>query len=293
MFRSHRPSSTFPLALALAGALTASAALAQPQQAPELPQASPRASVQQRVGLTDFTVDYASPAVKGREIWGGLVPHDQLWRTGANAATTLTASGAFTFGGKPVPAGSYALLTIPGKKSWTVILSSNTKMQGGTGGYDQKEDVARITVEPTSAPARERLTFLFSDTTDDSTRLDLEWEKLRLSLPLAVDTRAQAQANIDKAIDEAWRPHWSAARWLLENGGDTDKALGYIDISIAIKSTWWNNWVRAQILAKIGRTADAIAAAQQAEALGKDDRVFEQFFAPQVAKAIADWKKKG
>lgn len=291
MRRSHR--SPFRLAPMLALMVAVPASLAVAQQAPELPQPSPKARVEQRVGLTDFAVDYSSPAVKGREIWGALVPHDQLWRTGANASTTLTASRDFTFGGKKVPAGTYALLTIPGKTDWTVILNGNTKMQGGTVGYDEKSDVARISVKPTAAPARERLTFLFSDTTDDATRLDLEWEKLRVSVPLQVETRAQAQSNIDKAVDEAWRPHWSAARWLLENGGDTDKALGYIDISIAIKSTWWNNWVRAQILAKIGRTADAIGAAETAQALGKDDRVFQQFFAPQVSKSIAEWKKKG
>ena len=280
------------LSLFLLTAAPLSAARAQ-QQAPELPQASPKARVEQRVGLTDFAVDYSSPAVKGRKIWGELVPHDELWRTGANASTTLTASRDFTFGGTAVPAGTYALLTIPGKKTWTVILNSNLKMQGGTAGYDQANDVARITVKPSDADERERLTFLFADTTDTSTRLDMEWEELRLSVPIQVDTTAQAQANIDRAVEEAWRPHFSAARWLLDNNGSTDQALGYIDISIAIKSTWWNNWVRAQILAKIGRTNDAIAAAEKAQTLGKDDRVFQQFFAPQVTKAVVDWKKKG
>src|SRR6185436_3214410 len=103
-------------------------------------------------------------------------------RTGANAATKLDASRDFTFGGTAVPAGTYALYTIPGKKSWTVILNSNWKT-GGTNGYDEKNDVARVSVKPASAPERERLVFLFSDTANDSTRLDLEWEKLRVSVP--------------------------------------------------------------------------------------------------------------
>jgi hypothetical protein len=264
---------------------------AHAQAAPELPQLSPKARVEQRVGLTDFAVDYSSPGVKGRKIWGGLVPFDQLWRTGANAATTLKASRDFTFAGTAVPAGTYAVFTIPGKKTWTVILNTNTAV-AATRGYDEKNDVARVSVKPVGAPFRERLAFQFSDTTDTGTRLDLRWEKLRVSVPIAVDTTAQARANIDKAIDDAWRPHFAAARWLLDTNGDLTQALGYIDTSIGIKSTWWNNWVKAQILAKQGHTADAVAAAEQAQALGNGDQTFEGFFKEEVAKAIAEWKKK-
>lgn len=266
-----------------------SASLAMAQAAPELPQPSVKAKVEQRVGVTDFAVDYSSPGVKGREIWGALVPYDQLWRSGANAATKLTASRDFSFGGVAVPAGSYSLFTIPTKSTWTVILNKNAT--AATRDYDEKLDVARVTVKPDSSPARERLTYLFSDTTDDSTRLDLEWEKLRVSVPIKVDTRAQAQANIDKALDDAWRPHFASARWLLDSGGDLKQALAYIDTSIAIKPTWWNNWVRAQILAKQGQNAEAVTAAEQAQALGKGDQIFEGFFKADVAKAIAAWKK--
>ena len=228
--------------------------------------------------------------MKGRQIWGQLVPYDELWRTGANAATTLEASRDFSFGGKQVPAGSYALYTIPTKSTWTVILNKNPNA-GGTRGYDQKNDVARVTVTPAQVPMRERLAFLFSDTTDNSTRLDLEWETLRVSVPITVDTTAQAAANIDKAIGDAWRPHFNSARYLLDNGGDLNQAMGYIDTSIGIKSTWWNNWVKAQILAKQGKRSEAVASAEQAQRLGKGDEVYEGFFKDQVAKAIADWKK--
>lgn len=264
---------------------------AEAQAAPELPQPSPKARVEQRVGLTDFAVDYSSPGVKGRKIWGGLVPYDQLWRTGANASTTLKASRDFTFGGTAVPAGTYSVFTIPGKKMWTVILNSSLTI-AVTRGYDEKNDVARISVKPESAPFRERLAFLFSDTTDDTTRLDLEWEKLRVSVPITVDTTAQSRANIDKALADAWRPHFASARWLLDTNGDLTQALGYIDTSIAIKSTWWNQWVKAQILAKLGRTAEAVAAAEQAQSLGSGDQVYDSFFKDEVAKAIAEWKKK-
>jgi hypothetical protein len=274
------------VALVLAAAAPATAQ----QGPPELPQLSPPASVGQRVGLTDFTVKYSSPAVKDRKVWGDLVPYDKLWRTGANAPTTLQASRDFQFGGKPVAAGTYALYTIPGKGSWTVILNSATT--ASVNDYDQGKDVVRITVKPGSADYRERMTFVFADTTDDTTRLDLEWEKRRVSIPIAVDTKTQAMANIDATLNDSWRPHFSSARYLLDNGGDLNRALELIDTSISIKAVWWNHWVRAQILAKQGKRADAIAAGEQAQRLGAGDRVYENFFKEQVATTIADWKKK-
>jgi len=276
-------------AASIASALMLFAAVSAGAQGPELPAASPKARVEQRVGLTDFAVEYSSPGVKGREIWGGLVPYDELWRTGANRSTKFEASGDFSFAGKKVSAGEYSLFTIPGEKEWTVILSSQTNLPG-TRGYDDANEVARATVTAAAAPARERMTFLFSDTTDDATRLDLVWAELRISIPLGVDTGAQVQANIDEAIDSAWRPHFASARWLLDNDGDLDQALDYVNTSESIRPTWWNAWVKAQILAKQGKKAEAVASAEKAQGLGKGDDIFEGFFAQRVEDAIKGWK---
>lgn len=256
----------------------------------EVPAPSAKAKVEQRVGVTDFSVEYSSPAMRGRKIFGGLLPYDQLWRTGANASTKLTASNDFTMGDKLVPKGTYSLLTIPGASSWTVILNKNLEI-AGTNGYDTKDDVARITVSPQSAGPRERMTFLFTDTSDDATRLDLEWESVRVSVPIKVDTPAHVRASMDKTLGDAWRPHYQSGRYLIENNGDIDAALQYLDTSIGIKSTWWNNWWRAQGLAKKGRTADAIAAGEKAMQLGKGDATFEQNFKADVQKTIDGWKK--
>ena len=276
-------------ATTLACCLVAFAGSAQAQEL-ELPDASPKARVDQRVGLTDFQLDYSSPGVKKRVIWGGLVPYGQLWRTGANAATKLTASRDFQFGGTKVKAGSYAIYTIPGKTSWTILL--NTKWDtGGTGDYDKKNDVARITVKPVRlASPRERLTFLFTDTVEGSVSLDLEWERLRVRIPIKVDTKTQVLASIEQATDDAWVPHFASARYLLDSGGNLDRALGLVEKSIAIKRTWWNHWVKAQILGKKGRKAEAVAAAQQAQALGKGNQTYEQNFKGQVDKAIQGWR---
>lgn len=259
-------------------------------QALEVPQPSVKAKVEQRVGVTDFALEYNSPAARGRKIWGELVPFDQLWRTGANSATKLTASKEFSFGGTKVPAGTYTLLTLPGASAWTVILNRNVAIQG-TNGYDAKDDVARASVKPETVPARERMTFLFSDTADDRTRLDLEWAGLRVSVPIGVDTAAHVKSAMDKTLGDAWRPHYTAGRYLLENGGDLDTAIRYFDTSIAVQPTWWNHWFKAQALAKKGRAADAVASAEKARELGKGDNIFEQFFLADVQKAIDGWKK--
>jgi hypothetical protein len=162
-------------------------------QAQELkPRPSPAATVSQQVGSTLITVDYSSPAVKKRKIWGDLVPDGKVWRTGANASTKVTFSKDVTFGGKPVPAGTYNLLTIPTAKSWTVILNKNIELAGNVAQYKQDQDVARFTATPKPIGHRERMTFIFSDVTEDAATLDLEWEKVRISIPIKAAAGAKA-----------------------------------------------------------------------------------------------------
>jgi hypothetical protein len=255
----------------------------------KLPASSPAAKVSQEVGLTDISVEYSSPAVKGRKIWGELVPWDKPWRTGANASTKITFSRDVTFGGKPVPAGTYAIVTLPGQKGWTVALSKELGLWQGKP-YDAKDDVVRVPATTAAIPLRERLTFLFSNTTDNDTSLDMEWEKLRVSVPIKVDTAAQAQANIKAAVEGAWRAPSAAARYELETTKNYDAALKYAEMSINIQPTWYNNWTKAEILAQKGNYPEARKFAQTAWDLGEKDPGF--FFKDAVAKALADWKNK-
>ncbi|MFE8597238.1 DUF2911 domain-containing protein [Archangium violaceum] len=256
----------------------------------ELPSASPSAKVMQAVGLTEISVDYSSPAVKGRKLWGELVPFGQVWRTGANLTTKISFSRDVTFGGKPVPAGTYAIVSIPTEKEWTVVLNKELGLYGGGKAYDQKDDVARVSVTPTEAPNRERMTFLFSNTTDDQTSLDLEWGTLRVSVPVKTDTAKYAQDNIQASVNGAWRSLANAARYVADTSKDYNTALGYADDSLAIQSHWFNNWVKADILARTGKYAEARKFAQTAWDLGQKDQNF--FFKDQVAKALQDWKGK-
>ena len=256
----------------------------------DLPRPSPLAKVSQVVGLTEVSLEYSSPAVKGRKIWGGLVPYDQIWRTGANQATKISFSKDVVFAGKPVPAGTYALFTIPSKGAWTVVLNKKAD-QGGTGrDYKADLDLLRVQVQTKSAPFRERMTFLFADFTDDQTSLSLEWERLRLSIPIQVHTAEQALANIAASLDGTWRTYAFAARYMLDTKKDTTTGLKYIDQSLALKEDWFNVWIKASLLADKGNYKDAYALAEKAYQLGQKAEFF--FLEADVKKALGDWKKK-
>lgn len=259
----------------------------------ELPRPSPYAKVSQDVGLTTITVDYSSPGVKGRKIWGALVPFDKMWRTGANRATKITFSKDVTFADQAVPAGTYALFTIPAKSGeWTVILNKNPEQPGTASDYKQELDLVRVKVHAKPAPQRERLAFIFSDFTDDKTSLDLEWEKLRVSVPIKVHTAEQALANINKETDNAWQIYSSGARYMLETKKDYDAGLKLIDQSLALKEGWFNIWIKAQLLAAKGDIKAAYPLAQRAYELGQ--KAGPGFFQEaEVKKALADWQKKG
>ena len=256
----------------------------------DLPRPSPSAKVSQVIGLTEVTVDYSSPAVKGRPIWGALVPYDQMWRTGANQATKITFSRDVLFGDKPVAAGAYSLFTIPSKGALTVILNKNADQSGTARDYKAALDLVRFQVHPKPAPHRERLAFLFSDFTDDKGTLDLEWDKLRVSMSIKVSTEKQALANIANSIDGTWRTYANAARYLAETKKDYDTALTYIDQSLGLKEDWFNLWIKATVVAGKGKIKDAIAVGEKAYQLGQKADFF--FLEPEIKKTLAEWKKK-
>jgi hypothetical protein len=277
----------FTKVIVAACCLVASAAFAQKL---DLPAKSPAAKLTQTVGLTDITIEYSSPAVKGRKIWGALVPYKEVWRTGANQATRFTFSKDVIIADKPVPAGTYAFFAIPGDKQWTLILNKEA-FQGGSFGYKQEQDVLRVDVKPAAVPMRERLAYAVTNFTDDTAQIDLEWEKLRVSLPVKLKTAEQAAANIKEATDNNWQPMNAAARYLLYNK-DYAGALEKVEKSIAIRETWLNTWVKAQALAGQGKYKDAYPLAEKAKSLG-DQTPKEFFFAEDVKKALAEWKNKG
>jgi len=277
------------LAFALAAGLLFAAPAARADL--DLPRPSPFAKVWQVVDLTEIAVDYSSPGVKGRKIWGGLVPYDQMWRAGANTATKVTFNKDVTFADKKVPAGTYAFFVIPGKTTWTVILNKKADQAGTGRDYKAEDDLLRVTLHPKAAPFRERLADLVTDFTDDKAQLALEWEKLRLSIPIAVDTTAQSLANIKTAVDDTWRTYANAARYMLENKKDYDAGAKLIDQSLALKEDWFNVWIKAQLQAAKGNVKDARATGEHAYELGKKDSNF--FLEGEIKTKLGEWKKKG
>lgn len=256
----------------------------------ELPRPSPFAKVVQTVGLTEITVDYSSPAVKGRKIWGGLVPYDKMWRAGANSATKVTFSRDVKVDGKPVAAGSYALFIIPGKATWTVVLNKDANQNALGREYKQDHDAVRVTVKPQAVPHRERLAYLVLDFSDEKATLAMEWEKVRVGVPIELATAEQAAANIKNATETDWRMWNSAARYLLETKKDYDAGLALVEKSLAEKEDWYNLFTKAQLLAGKGRYKDAYVLAEKAQALGAKAEVF--FLEDEVKKALAEWKGK-
>lgn len=265
----------------------------------QLPQPSPKAKLAQTAGLTDITIEYSAPAVKGRTIWGDLVPYNEVWRAGANKATSvnfskdvvinseLIVNGEINAKDVTVPAGTYSLFYIPGKEVWTIILNKNTELWGSDG-YKQEEDVVRTSAKPEAISNRERMTFIVSNFSDESATLEMEWEKVRISLPIKLGTAKQAVGNINSSLGGTWRTYASAARYMYETLKDYDAALKYIDQSLSLTQDWYNTWFKAKILAAKGMTKEAQALAVKAKELG-DKNPAGFFYKSDVEKAIKDW----
>lgn len=253
----------------------------------DLPRPSPAAKVSQTVGLTEVSVDYSSPAARGRAIFGGVVPFGEVWRTGANSATKIAFSKDVQIGGKTVPAGAYALFTLPEKDRWTFILNKDAD-QFGAFSYKEGQDLLRVEVRPEAAPMRERMAFIFSDTTEDGTRLDLEWERTRASLPIRMATAEQVAASISALERGGWR-QWNDAAVYLLSKKDYEGGLRLVDASLRLREEWRNAWTKAQLLAGQGKQREARAMAERAQQLGaKDPGSF--FAADNVSKALREWK---
>jgi hypothetical protein len=146
---------------------------------------SPKAEIMQQVGLTDVKISYGRPGVKGRTIWGKLVPYDAVWRAGANEATKITFSSDVVIEGKKLKKGSYSFFTIPGKKEWTIIFNKVAD-QWGAFEYNESQDALRIKVKPEKGNWQEWLAYTISKVTDTSAIIRLEWEKLRLPFKVEV-----------------------------------------------------------------------------------------------------------
>jgi hypothetical protein len=284
----------FLIPAVLAASIASGWAMSSPAVADvKVPRVSPNATVTQTLGVTDLTVTYSRPGVKGRVIWGGLVPYDKPWRTGANEATTLTTTDEVQFGGKTLPAGKYALVTIPGKDEWTVALNSESDLWGAFE-YKPEKDVLRIQVTPTAADPQEWMEFTFEDLTSNSAKLVLRWEKLQLAVPITQDVNARvlagARTSMTALDSDAWREPFQAAQFCFNNDVALDEGRAWLDRSLRARENYSNLTLLARWQMKTGHKPLAIAAARKAIAAGKAST--EKVDTSGTEKLLADWSAK-
>jgi hypothetical protein len=242
-------------------------------QAPKVdfPAASPGCTLKQRVGLTDIEIVYSRPSMKGRKIFSadGLVPFGQVWRTGANNATKITFSTDVKLNGANVPAGTYALFTIPGENEWTIIINKGAA-QWGAFQYDEKVDVVRFKTTPIKL-AEHIETFLieFNDIRDESANLNLIWDDTVVPINLEVEFASKLIPQIEAAMaaEGGNKPYYQAAMFYYDHGQDLQKASKWIDAAIAQRDAHYMEYLKARILAKLGDKAGAIAASKRSTEL--------------------------
>jgi len=278
----------------LALALIAFPLAAQQTPAPQLrtPRASQKQVVTQTVGFTDITITYSRPGVKGRQIWGGLVPYDKVWRTGANEATTIAFSDDVTINGQPLPKGTYSLHTIPGKDEWTIVFNT-TANQWGSFNYDPAKDALRVKAKPHGDEFHEWLTFEIPDVSPDSATIAIKWANLAVPFTVGTNTTqkvlADARAAVAAAKPDDWQTPLRAATFAIENRVDLEEANKWLDQSIKANENIRNLFEKARAQAMAGDRTAAIATAQKAisKAGEKDkDEVGE------IQHSIASWQGK-
>ena len=237
------------------------------------PAPSPTQNIKQDFGLGSIELSYSRPGVKGRKIFGDLVPYGKVWRTGANSATTITFGDAVTIGGVKIPAGKYGLLTMPDKKSWVIIISKQTDVTNPAD-YKQEQDLLRVEAKTMDMDySVETFTMQFANVKPSTCELHMMWDKTAVALPIATDVETKVMAQIDQLMNKDNRPYFNAALYYMENGKDLNQALAWFDKAVELQpNAFFIHHQRANCLAKLGRKDDARAAAQKSIELAREQK---------------------
>ena len=279
------------LSTALALLICGSPSAAQ-ERGNAVPRVSPNATVGQTIGVSKVEIAYSRPSARGREIFGGLVPFGEVWRTGANEATTISFSTPVRIEGNALEAGTYGFFTIPGPDQWTLIFNETAK-QWGAYNYDSSTDALRVQVEPESASAREMMTFSFHDVTDSTATVALRWSETRVPFKIAVNTTSVLRSRADEMMADAsdWRAPIPYVGYALENDVLLDEALAWINRSIELEERFGNLRMKANVLAATGQYAQAVetgtAALSKAEDMDESPNGVEE-----LRNQIETWKSE-
>ncbi len=250
----------FPSLLVLTFLAVFAGASASAQSNLDLPDASQRAAVMQRVGMTDITINYNRPLVKGRKIWGGLVPMGKVWRAGANENTTIEFSTPISVEGKPLPAGKYGLHTIPNAEEWTIIFSKMSEAWGSYT-YSEAEDVLRVQVKPRAHEMEEALEYDFEDLQIDSAVVTLKWEKLAVPFRVAVNDADSVFPSIRAKLRGRdkwnWQSQLEAAQYALSKKTNLEEGLQWAEQSIQLEERFENLIAKSDIFSAMNKAEEA------------------------------------
>jgi hypothetical protein len=237
----------------------------------KMPPPSPPQTIKQDFGISSIEISYSRPGVKGRKIFGELVPYGKVWRTGANSATTIAFEDDVTIGTAKVPAGKYGLLTIPDKDQWTVILTKQLDVTNPSA-YKQENDVVRVDVKPiTLKDKMETFTMQFANVKPASCELQIMWDNTAVILPISEDVETAVMKQINDAMNKDNRPYFQSAMYYLENGKDLNQAVSWFDKAIEQQPDgYWIYHQRANALAKLGKKDEAKLSAQKSIELAKE-----------------------
>ena len=285
------------LVLGLIVLLAATAAVGQSTQL-NLPRDSQRASVTQRVGITDITVKYHRPLVKGRTIWGKVVPYGQPWRAGANENTTITFTDPVSVEGKPLDKGTYGLHMIPNQDEW-IIAFSKINTAWGSFSYKESEDALRVNVKPQATEFQEALLYAIDQPTENSAVLTMRWEKVAVPMKISVDVHSIVETSLRQQLRGLSQYTWDgwddAANYLLAQKYDMDEALEWENRSIGAEPRFENYMTKSKILEAMGKTQEAKEAHDRAVTIATPVQLHQYAFQLKGEKkddeAYAVWKK--
>ena len=234
------------------------------------PQPSSTQEVKQNFGLSKIELSYSRPGMKGRAIFGDLVPYGKVWRTGANSATTLTFGDDVMIGGTKIPAGKYGLLTIPDAGEWTVIITKQTNVTSPAA-YKQDQDVVRIKATPVDLGFPiETFTIMFGNVTGSSCDLQIIWDNIVVSVPITTDVDSKVSAQIKDLMENDHHPYFAAAMYYIETGKDLNQAVAWLDKATAQNpDAFFMFYQKARALAKLGKKQEALAASNKSVELAK------------------------
>jgi len=257
----------------------------------QTPAPSPFAKVEQKVGLTDVSLEYSRPNMRGRTIFGNLVPYGKIWRTGANARTKISFGNDVTVGGQELKAGTYAIFTNPSEKSWDVFFYTDYAGGGAPAEWDDSKVAAKVTAEVVPMPMNiETFTMTFDDLTSSSAVLGMLWENAYVGVEFKVPTDATVMAAIDKAMSgPGFNEYYAAAGYYLSEGKDVAKAKKWIDKAMAMNETprFWQLRQQSLIYAASGDKKGAIDIAKKSLAAAEEAKNAD--YVKMNKESIAEW----